>query len=330
MLIVLLGRPQVAVKQYEAQWRQLLADVHARPLPPCPTEGFSLANLKSDSTAGMVGDDPSLTGLPSPLVTIVMTHYNRHKLLQQAIASIEAQTFKDFEVILVDDGSTDPEAVKFLSDLGWRWWQERAWKVLREPNRYLGAARNTGARLARGKYILFMDDDDVAKPAQVETMLRVAEISGADVVTTGHDLFTGRSEPKAVSITARYLPLGGALNAGVLRNVFGDSNMLVHRQFFLDMGGFTEEYGVGFEDYEFLSKVVARDNHLEAVGEPLHWYRHHPGTMSGQTDVKAGQLRYLRAFMEVFPYLPKMTQGLLRHVQSLYFRVGMFRWGLGC
>lgn len=312
--VVLLGRPQVTIKQYEAQWRQLLADIHARPLPPCPSEGFNLP--------------PSGDSFSNPLVTIVITHYNRPKLLQQALESIERQTYKNFEMVLVDDGSTDAEAIKFLSELSWRWWQERAWKVLREPNRYLGAARNTGAKHARGKYILFMDDDDVAKPEQVEWMARVAEITGADVVTTGHDLFSGRSYPKANRLHARYIPLGGAMHYGVLKNVFGDSNMLVHRQFFLDMGGFTEEYGVGFEDYEFLAKVVTRDNHLEATVQPLHWYRQHPGTMSLYTDLKAGQVRYLRAYLEVFSYLPKSTQNLIRYARNMFFELGKHPYGV--
>lgn len=306
MFLVLLGRPQVAIRQYEAQWRQLLADVHARPLGGCPCDGFKLPPHKDDV---------------APLVSIVITHYNRYRLLQQAIESIERQTYKNFEVILVDDGSTDPEAIKFLSELSWRWWQERAWRVLREPNRYLGAARNTGAKHARGKYVLFMDDDDVAKPVQVEMMARIAEITGADVVTTGHDLFAGRQFPNPRSLVARYVPLGPAMNSGILRNVFGDSAMFIHRQFFLDLGGFTEEYGVGFEDYELLAKVVTRDNHLEPAAEPLHWYRRHGDTMSTVTDLKAGQVRFLRAYLDVFAYLPRLTQGLLRYVQNAFFEI---------
>jgi len=84
---------------------------------------------------------------PVPPVTVVLVHHNRHNFLKQAIESLETQTFSNFELILVDDGSTDPEAIKYLSDLSWQWWQERSWKVLREPNKYLGAARNTGGKL---------------------------------------------------------------------------------------------------------------------------------------------------------------------------------------
>lgn len=316
---MVLGRPQNAATQHELQWRQLFAEIEARPLAPCPTVNFHLPiarpgseNLDSSSTSSSV------------LVSIVLTHFNRHKLLQQAIASIEAQSLNisNYEVILVDDGSTNVESQHFLNELARSWGQERGWRVLREPNRYRGAARNTGARHARGKYILFMDDHDVAKPEQLEIMLRVVETSGADVVTTGHDLFTGCSAVRARSITARHIPLGPALNAGIFSNVFGDSNMLVRRQFFLDAGGFTEDYGVGFEDYEFLARIISRGNHLEACAEPLHWSRQHADAMSLTTDLKAGQVRLLRAYLEVYSSLPRMSQSLLRYAQTSFFSIG--------
>jgi len=72
----------------------------------------------------------------APLLSIVLVHHDRPKLLKQAIAAIEAQTCQNFEVVLVDDGSREPEAQELLADLAWRWWQDRGWKVLREPNRY--------------------------------------------------------------------------------------------------------------------------------------------------------------------------------------------------
>ena len=139
-------------------------------------------------------------------------HHNRVQLLKQAIASLESQTYTNFEVILVDDGSTDPEAIDFLNDIAWKWWEQRGWKVLKERNNYLGAARNAGgmfyyysfylfiyfdvAERASGKYILFMDDDDIAKPHQLETYARVALATNAELLTTGHDLFPGTNTVK--------------------------------------------------------------------------------------------------------------------------------------
>jgi cellulose synthase/poly-beta-1,6-N-acetylglucosamine synthase-like glycosyltransferase len=86
----------------------------------------------------------SVNNEKDPLVSVVLVHRNRHLLLQDAIASIEKQTYKNFEIVLVDDGSTDPEAIAYLNSLAWTWWEKKGWRVVREPNRYLGAARNTG------------------------------------------------------------------------------------------------------------------------------------------------------------------------------------------
>jgi hypothetical protein len=104
-----------------------------------------------------------------PLVSIVIVHHNRPHYLKQAIESIESQTYgrSKLEVILVDDGSNEPEAVQLVNDLSWTWWENKGWKVVREPQRWLGAARNTGARHASGKFIVFLDDDDLMKPQKV-------------------------------------------------------------------------------------------------------------------------------------------------------------------
>ncbi|KAJ3093166.1 hypothetical protein HK102_006082 [Quaeritorhiza haematococci] len=254
-----------------------------------------------------------------PMVSVVIVHHNRHRLLQQAIESIEAQTYKNFEVIVVDDGSTDPEAIQYLNDLSWTWWEEKGWKVIREPNRYLGAARNTGVKHAIGNYIVFLDDDDLAKPHQLETFVKVAINTGANVITSGHDVFGGLEKPTAAKTSKRYLPLGDAKLVGMLENVFGDSKMMVEKNFFITIGGFTEDYGVGFEDYEFLAKTVLKGHHLEAVSEPLNWYRRHEHTMSYETNLKSNQIRMLRAYVEMHPSAPKLQQSLLHFTQRLFF-----------
>ena len=267
----------------------------------------------------------------TPLVSVVLVHYNRPHLLKLAIASLEAQTYKNFEVVLVDDGSTDPEAIALLDDLSWKWWEEKGWKVIREPNRYLGASRNTGVKHATGQYVLFMDDDDYAKPHQIETFVRVATATKSKVMTSGHDIFSGTSVPLGQS-THRYTPLGGAVLAGMLENVYGDSAMFIERNYFIESGGFTEDFGVGFEDYEYLAKVALRGDVIEAISEPLHWYRLHSGTMSESTRLKANQLRMLRAYIDGNWISDKIQKRLLMHVQKSFFEstdVGAFRRDLG-
>jgi len=118
-------------------------------------------NARSDETTSV------------PMVSVVVVHYNRPQLLEQALRSVANQTHPAarLEVVLVDDGSTTPEAVAYLDRLEAEgsWWRERGWLVLRQPNRYLGAARNAGWRAARGEWVLFMDDDNVAMPSLVRS-----------------------------------------------------------------------------------------------------------------------------------------------------------------
>ena len=258
-----------------------------------------------------------------PLVSIVLVHHNRPHLLKFAVESIEAQTYKNLEVILVDDGSTDPESVAYLNELAWTWWESKGWRVLRKSNRYLGAARNTGVENSRGKYILFMDDDDYAKPHQVETLVRVAMQTNADVVTSGHDLFDNAGAPSLRS-NGRFIPLGDAKLVGMLENIFGDASMFVRKDFFVDIGGFTEDFGVGFEDYEFLAKVVLKGHHLEAIPEPLHWYRIHSESMTRHTDLKANQARFLRPYIEALDKADVAHKKLLQYTQKKFFARGEF------
>ncbi|KAI8807545.1 hypothetical protein BJ742DRAFT_895487 [Cladochytrium replicatum] len=263
------------------------------------------------------------------MISVVITHRDRPYLLRQAIDSILAQTYTNYEIIVVDDGSSSEEAVHLLHKLAWEWWEEKGWKVLREPRRYVGAARNTGAKHARGKYIVFMDDDDLAKPNQLEMIARVIKIMGEpNVITAGHDLFEGLGSPprryaqgaaaKKV-MQGRMIPLGPCRLAGMLQNVFGDSHMAVKRDYFMDTGGFTEVFGIGFEDYEFLVRAVLGGASLEAIPEALTWYRRHPDAMSYNTDLQANQMRFLRAYAEHEHQASLHERALLDYTRKRFF-----------
>ncbi|KAJ3246689.1 hypothetical protein HDU78_006439 [Chytriomyces hyalinus] len=254
-----------------------------------------------------------------PLVSVVLVHHNRHQLLKQAIASLEAQTYKNFEVILVDDGSTDAASLAYVRELSWTWWETKGWKVLFESNRYLGAARNTGAKAASGKFVLFLDDDDYSKPHHIETLVKVAINTKTDIVTGGHDVFNGRLRPSSARSNSRFLPLGQAPLAGMLQNVYGDSAFLVRRDYFIDVGGFTEDFGVGFEDYEFLARAALKGHKMQAVPESLHWYRHHGTTMSTSTNLKTNQLRMLRPYIESNPTASEQQRSVFANVQTVFF-----------
>ena len=255
----------------------------------------------------------ALAGEEHPLVSVCLVHFNRPEYLKQALASLRAQDYPNFEVILVDDGSTKSEAIAFLASLEPEF-KGRGWQIVRQENRYLGAARNTGARHARGDYLVFMDDDNVAKPHELSTFIRVARKTGADLLTSSMDVFTGANAPGLQSKPcARWVFLGAAAATGAIRNCFGDANGCIRRDAFWRVGGFTEEYGITHEDWEFYAKATLQGCRMETVPESLFWYRTAAGSMIHSTPIHANLQRSLRPYIAA---LPEPLGGLMRLIQG--------------
>nr|WP_312158412.1 glycosyltransferase [Pantoea piersonii] len=233
-----------------------------------------------------------------PLVSICITHHDRHHLLQQAIASVKSQTYPNIEVVIVDDGSVEEESHKFL-DLLEPDFNTRNWKIIRSSNNYLGAARNLAAKHATGDFLLFMDDDNVAKPHEVETFVTAAINSGADILTTPSDLIFSEEYPSPFrKMTHCWLPLGPDLNVASFNNCFGDANSLIKKETFTNIGGFTEDYGLGHEDWEFFTKAVLKGHSLQLVPEPLFWYRVANSGMLLSGNKAKNNYRSFRPFMD--------------------------------
>ena len=117
------------------------------------------------------GPEPQSPG--GPLVSVIVTTHNRPELLCVALRSILHQTLQDFEIIVVNDAGID--VAPWIRSLGHT---ERI-RLQRHPyNRGVGAARNTGIRLARGKYLVYLDDDDLFYPDHLSVLVDAAERSG--------------------------------------------------------------------------------------------------------------------------------------------------------
>ena len=248
-----------------------------------------------------------------PTVTICMAHYNRPVELGQALDSIRALTYPHIELIITDDGSTDPEALEYLTSLKSEF-EQRGWSILHQENRYLGAARNSSARHASGRYLLFMDDDNIAKPEELDVFVSVALRTDADILTCFADNFTA-SDPRAADARLeRELAVGDCLASGIVKNVFGDANALIKREVFEELGGFTEDFGTGTQDYELFLKAVLKGYSLELVPEALFWYRSGHERMNSSFDtMERGRLR---AFRTVFDEVPRPLHLTLRLAQG--------------
>lgn len=237
----------------------------------------------------------------SPLVSVCIIHFNRAEKVTAAIESIRRQTYKNLEVILVDDGSDDPDAIAQLDRLEPEF-QQKGWQIIRQENLHAGAARNTCARHARGRYLVFLDDDNCAKEHELETFVRCAETSGADILTCFADTFQSDTFPTDEDVENRVTPLGADESLGLFVNCFGDTNALVRRESFERINGFTEDYAVGREDHEFFARAVLSGLKLMVVPEALYWYRADSQRLSLVNRFRPeGSLRVLRPYLEFTP-----------------------------
>jgi glycosyltransferase involved in cell wall biosynthesis len=215
-----------------------------------------------------------LAEAPEALVTVILTSFNRPEMLRQAVASVRAQTYKNIELIVVDDGSTVPQMTEVLAQL-----EREKVHVVRQENQYLGAARNNGARIAKGMYLLFLDDDNLVLPTMVSTLVTAARRSDSKIAVNAHYIWRASdiaTMPAAADLASMkvWCPVGPAVMAGLKGNVFGNANFLIVKETFYALSGFTEDRA-GWEDYEFHAKSAIAGVAYVVVPEPLMLYRIH-------------------------------------------------------
>jgi len=190
--------------------------------------------------------------------TVVMPVYNRAKYLRQAIDSVLAQTFTDFELITIDDGSTD-ESLEILRSYGDRI------KLVQQPNQGPEVARNTGATLAQGEYLMMVDSDDLLLPNAMATYDRVIRSFDSPPVVLGTQVYFHDDEPVPARALApqpveviRYDDYF-AKDAIKSKSTFGVSNgnMVIRKSVFDEVGGFRNSTPQTFhaEDQNLILKL---------------------------------------------------------------------------
>lgn len=251
----------------------------------------------------------------TPLVTICMAHHNRGSLLLKTLDAILAQDYPNFELVIVDDGSDNPIALSTLKMVERDYSKSRFYlkklgkgglnrfKLVRQENSFPGAARNRAVGHANGDFVIFLDDDDIPRPTWLSTMVKVALKTNSDVVTSMCDFFYGKEIPNEnLQPNPRWVTLGDAADIGLFENVFGAYAALVRKEVFWKIGGFSEDYGSTYEDYEFLANAVLSGFKLELVPEGLLWYRQTPGShLMKETNQYQNRMRALRAYVNAVP-----------------------------
>ena len=215
------------------------------------------------------GTISAMAASKSPLVSIIVPTYNRWPLIRETVESVRAQSCKDLELIVVDDGSTDGTACR-LERL------DEPVRVIVQENAERGAARNRGLAEAAGRYVCFIDADDVLEPHCV------AQLAGAVTASSNTEAFYG---PAWLwdQRTGQTRVLGGEawtpehLRHAVLRQtVVPLPGVFVRRELAVALGGFPESRAAsGNEDYVFVARVIMEADPLTRLRKPAMRIRDH-------------------------------------------------------
>lgn len=232
-------------------------------------------------------------------IDVCVSYYNLGDYLPYLLKSLANQTTQDFNLIVVDDGSTDLKSRQVFQDMA-RQYQSSTWTFVTTPNGGLSAARNAGAAAGAGKYLIFLDGDDVVPPNMVEQFRDAIEVSGDDCLSCYFHAFRGEGWHDSYSHISfyHYVPAGPDLALGLVSNPFGGACCIVTREAFESIAGFTTEVSryVGFEDYEFYVRLALAGWKLDVLPEYLLYYRIRDEGMFRTNDLYENKARVLRAY----------------------------------
>ena len=250
----------------------------------------------------------------TPRSTVIIPCYNHGHYLSHTVNSVLAQTFSDWEAIIVDDGSNDDtRAVAAQFD------DPRIHYIYQE-NRGLAAARNRGIAEAQGEWIAFLDADDLWCPDFAATMLaHTEEVNGhVGVIISGWQYATKDGTPlgpsrsvDATEITFERLLLGNPcpLHASITRQTC-----------IKQIGGFASGF-TGVEDWYFLLSIAQNGYHFVSIPQTLVLYRQVPGSMS--RNVPMMRDNGLRVLDEIYSR-NDLSEAALRLKESAYGRVNLW------
>ena len=183
----------------------------------------------------------------APLVSVIIPTYNRWPMVNDAVASVLAQSLRNFELVVVDDGSTD-ETKSELARHGSRV------RVISQPRAGVAAARNHGVAVARGRYLAFLDSDDLWLPKKLEIQTAFIEQHGDVEICQTEEVWLRngiRANPKA----KHRKPSGDIFRRSLDLCLVSPSAVMMSKELFEKVGAFDESLPV-CEDYDLWLRIA--------------------------------------------------------------------------
>ncbi len=198
-----------------------------------------------------------------PVISVVIPCYRQAQYLSAAVSSVALQTFRDLEIIVVDDGSPDETAQVFRS-LAQRL-PDLVLRLVQQPNQGVSSARNAGMAAARGRYVVPLDADDLIDPAFLKkTLAALTSNPGASIAFTDVYAFGAENQVRRM----------GPFDLEALRTCNrACSTALFELAMWRSIGGYNTGMKLGYEDWDFWISCAERGHRAVHVPEPLFFYR---------------------------------------------------------
>jgi glycosyltransferase involved in cell wall biosynthesis len=195
----------------------------------------------------------------NPAISVICPCFNHARYVEEMVASVKAQTLRNYEVVIVDDGSTDETAAVLDR------FEEETLTVIHTPNRGPSAARNTAIAAAKAPIIFNLDADDKIAPTLLEKALAVFNADpGLGIVHSEVRFFGAR--------TGRFHLPPYSLPAMLTSNVI-HSTAFFRKDDWRAVGGYSEAFAHGLEDYDFWLSLIELGRNVYKISEELIFYR---------------------------------------------------------
>lgn len=233
--------------------------------------------------AGLDGD----SGACNRAVTIMTPFFNMVEFIGETAESVFRQTFRDFEWLIINDGSTDPRAVGVLNELAQ---QDSRVRVIHRSNVGLAASRNYGFNEARSEYVAQLDADDLLSPTFLEKCLWFLETHPH--CAWAHSAVIGFGEQN-------YLWLREFKREQMLKENFLVPTSVVRRSAHFACGQYDESIRRGYEDWDYWLSMVEHGFTSQVIPEYLCWYRRRPNSMLAQIEKDEAYNRWFAEYRRV-------------------------------
>jgi len=251
-------------------------------------------------------------------VSVILTCYNGARWISEAIASVLAQTYRDFELLIIDDGSTDNSkeiVASYLSD--------KRVRYIYQSNRGFSAAINRGIKESSGSLIGFIGQDDLWLPNKLELQVKYfSKHKNVDLVRSNY--YSIDSEGRVIRLVKERVPPFSSRQKMIehlfLHNFIGFETVLVKKKCFDDVGLFDERM-VGFSDYDMWMRV-AGDFNIGYLDLPLVKKRQHEFQLSKVRieDVLKDEFLMAKKAIDRYPFLKRIIG---KKIASLYYAWGI-------